>query len=74
MIVLITHLSIKQYRLTMKINTKQTTEVQFYYFKDREHQLIWYDLTHNQTHPRSYAHIHCDQAGADWFIFVDVRE
>ena len=40
---------------------RSTTEVQFLYFKDREHQVIWYYLTHNQTHLRSYAHIHCDQ-------------
>ena len=58
----------------MEINTKYTTEVQFFYFKDREHQLIWYDLTQNQTHPRSYAHIYVIKFGANWFIFVDVRE
>ena len=49
------------FTLTKKINAKLTTEIQFFYFKDREHQLIWYDMTHNQTHPRSYAQIHCDQ-------------
>ena len=58
----------------MKVNTKKTTEVQFFYFKGRKHSLILYDLTHNQTHLRSKLIFIVTKFGADWFIFVDDRE
>ena len=52
----------------------ETTEVQIFYFKGRQHSLIWYDLTHNQTHQRSILIFIVTKFGADWFIFVDARE
>ena len=58
----------------MKINTKKTTEVQFFYFKDREHQLILYDLTHNQLIWDLMLIFIVTKFGAEWFIFIDVRE
>ena len=36
--------------------------------------LIWYDLTHNQSHLRSMLIFIVSKIGADWFIFVDARE
>ena len=58
----------------MKINTKLTTEVQFFYFKGREHQLIQYDLSHIKLIWDLMLKFIVTKFGADWFIFLDVRE